>query len=509
LFLQKRRWARAIALFIATSMVVMAATWRYRRELLAAGTLYHSTSDRFGVGVNRSYGGAEDFDVGRLSAGWYVDWSTRLAPPHPAGLDYMQIVRTSGDTYTPDKVTLAAIAAANPGAVWIIGNEPDCIWQGNSTPDQYARVYHELYSFLKAHDPTCRVTIGGIVQTTPLRLQWLDAVMTAYQDRYGTPFPVDLWNIHAFILREERGSWGCGIPPGISASYGELWNIEDHDRRDLFAQQIVRFRQWMKDHGERDKELIVSEYGILMPDSYGFDAPRVQAFMRYTFDYFMTAVDAELGCPADGNRLVQRWAWYSLNDRRFEGHTSWSHLFDPTSREITSLGLDFEDYVVPLYTSYVDLALGTLRFSPADPLALYNQPTTITLTAVVRNGGNTDVDDVPVQFWAGSPVQPIGDAQIIATLPARSLTSVSVEWADAPVGTYAAGVVVDAEDLFAEPDEDNNQLFCDLQMDLASLEIAFSPPQPLAPNGRPITVTLVLGTKLPRGVHCPLRLPEP
>ena len=31
-------------------------------------------------------------------------------------------------------------------------------------------------------------------------------------------------------------------------------------------------RQWMADHGQRDKPLWITEYGILMPEEYGFDA---------------------------------------------------------------------------------------------------------------------------------------------------------------------------------------------------------------------------------------------
>ena len=407
------------------------------------GALYPSHSDRFGFGVNPTYGAPGDFDVARLRAGWYVDWGVRPAPAHPAGLEHMQIVHTSGDRYSPDAATLAAIARANPGVVWMVGNEPDCIWQGNSTPDQYARVYHQVYHALKAADPTSRVTIGGIVQATPLRLQWLDALLERYHARYGQPFPADLWNIHAHILREERGSWGCEIPPGIDASAGMLWEIEDHDRRDLFAGQIVRFRQWMRDRGQRDKELIVSEYGILMPDSYGFDAERVRAFMLYTFDYFMTAVDAELGYPADGNRLVQRWAWYSLNDRRFEGHTSWSHLFDPTSKGITPLGRAYADSVAPLHTPYVDLAPVALQCdAPALGCVALDPTTTLTLTALIRNRGNQDVTDVSVRFW-GDGAHPIGEVQTLPSLPARSLGTVSVQWPGLAAGPHTVEVVVD------------------------------------------------------------------
>lgn len=430
------------------------------RPVISASSDYSLACNRFGVGVSLDYGNVDDYDVGRLQVRWYVDWSTQLSPPRPGGMDYMQMVQTSGDTFSPNETALAAIVAANPGATWLIGNEPDSIWQGNSTPDQYAQVYHQLYTFLKAHDPTCRVTVGGIVQATDLRLQWLDAVLEAYQTRYGEALPVDLWNIHTFILREERGSWGAEIPPGISASHGELWDSNDHDDMDLLAGQIVRFRQWMQDRGDRDKELVVSEYGILLPDWLGFDESRVQAFMRNTFEYFMTAADLELGYPADGNRLVQRWAWYSLNDKRFEGETSHSHLFDPDTKEITPLGIDFENYVTPLCTPYPDLVPESITFSPSQPLALDGQPITVTVTATVRNAGNDTepATNVPLRFWVGDPGHPIGEEQTIAALAARSLDSVSVEWQGVSSGLYTVGVTVDAGAVIAESDESNNQL---------------------------------------------------
>jgi hypothetical protein len=423
----------------------------------------------------------DDFGVERLNAGWYVDWRAHLNPPHPAGLDHMQIVWTYRDAYSPDAKTLADIAANNPGAVWIVGNEPDCKRQGNSTPDQYARIYHEVYTTLKASDPSCRVTIGGLVQATPLRLQWLDAVRDTYWARYGQPFPADLWNIHAHIMREELGSWGCEIPPGIDATAGMLWEVEDHDSPELFAGQIELFRQWMADHGERDKELIVSEYGVLMPERLGFDADRVRAYMLSTFDYLMTATDPELGHPADGNRLVQRWAWYSLNVRHSTDF-AWSYLFDPRTGQVTHLGLAFEDYVVPLHAPYVDLLPAALHFSPTLPLAsapmsmdvegdaslasgptpvggpmpMGGQAVTITLTALIRNGGNRDVEDVTAWFWADTVA--IGGVQVIPVLGARSISTISVEWQNVTVGPHTVGVTVDAKSAIAEANEDNNVL---------------------------------------------------
>lgn len=462
LFLRKTGCILAVLLIVVWGIVLLVDAIMPREDLLAssqaASTLYPSVSDRFGIGMNRSFGLVDAYDVARLKAGWYVDWGAQMAPLQPAGLDFVQVVYVFGDTFVPDEASLAIIVTEHPGATWLIGNEPDCIWQGNSTPDQYARVYHRLYTFIKVLDPTARVTIGGIVQATPLRLRWLDAVLAAYQAHYAQTLPVDLWNIHAFVLREERGAWGAEIPPGIAATQGMLWDIQDHDRMDLLRQQIVRFRTWMRDHGERDKELIISEYGILMPVDYGFTSARVETFMVNTFNYFLTATDPAIGHPADGNRLVQRWAWYSLNDDLFEGFDSYSHLFDPYTGAITPLGLAFANYMSSWFTPYVDLVSAAIYATPRHPLTSPGQPVRVTFQAVVRNAGNTDVHNVPVQFWVGDPGTPLGGARVIPALPARSWASVWHQWWGVPVGEHVVGVTVDGANGIVEFDEGNNQL---------------------------------------------------
>ncbi|HID61966.1 MAG TPA: hypothetical protein EYP49_04405 [Anaerolineae bacterium] len=158
------------------------------------------------------------------------------------------------------------------------------------------------------------------------------------------PVPeMDVWNVHNFLLREERDSWGVGIPPGLDATAGVLYEIEDHDDLEAFQSQILAFRRWMAERGQRDRPLVVSEYGIVMPPDYGFDQARVQAFLHATFDYFLTATDDALGYPQDGNRLVQWWAWYSLADTVYPT----GNLFDPETKTVTPLGAAFARYVPP------------------------------------------------------------------------------------------------------------------------------------------------------------------
>lgn len=301
---------------------------------------------RLGVGVPRNVTDFQ-FDAAmarQLGMGWYLDWHIDATPVITDGLEFAQLYAMRRSNLPLRRELIAEALAANPGALWLAGNEPDVIWQDNQTPEQYAQLYHQLYTFVKTLDPSAQVAIAGVTQVTPLRLQYLEEVLAAYQRLYGQEMPVDVWNIHAFILREERDSWGVSIPPGIDVDQGMLWEIEDHDNLDLFRQQIVDFRRWMVKQGQRDKPLIVSEYGILMPTEYGFPPERVAAFMTETFDFLLNAADPDIGYPADGNRLVQRLTWYSLSDTVYPT----SNLVDPKTGELTLLGQTFANYAASL-----------------------------------------------------------------------------------------------------------------------------------------------------------------
>ena len=141
--------------------------------------------------------------------------------------------------------------------------------------------------------------------------------------------PVDVWTMHAFVLREERDDWGVGIPPGFDdVDTGVLWEIEDHDDLRLVENQVRLMRSWMGRHGEGDKPLWITEYGILLPEEYGFAPEAVEAFMLGSFELFERLRDAELGMAEDEDRLVQRWAWFSTYFRKYPT----GNLFDDDGR---------------------------------------------------------------------------------------------------------------------------------------------------------------------------------
>jgi len=285
-------------------------------------------------GITAPYGVA-DYDLAGLGAGSYLDWGMQADPPRPGGLAYVQVVRLGDLVYAEQLAGVPAVAAAQPGSAWLVGNEPDNTYtfdgvgQDNLAPEVYAERYQAVYAAIKAADPQARVGMGGIVQPTPVRLEYLDRVLTAYQDRYGSPPPADFWFVHAFVLNEAPGEWGAGLPvDAVVRPYQaapEVIAPEEVDSLAIFARRLVAMRAWLAAHGQRELPLWVTEYGVLMPSDarlgyFAISTERTQAFMLDSFDYFQRATNAATGLSADGDRLVQRWYWWTLSyDPRVSG----------------------------------------------------------------------------------------------------------------------------------------------------------------------------------------------
>ena len=271
--------------------------------------------ERFRLGVSIPYGASSSQIVDVLAAlevGWVMDWAVRAAPLLPPGVEYAQSVRFRSGVLSPEAATLTAVAAARPGSLWLISNEPDVRWQDNVTPEVYARLYHEAYTAIKAGDPGAVVVAGGIAQPSDLRHRYLERALTAYHANYGASLPAQAWHIHNYMLREERDTWGVDIPPGLPDDTGVLYGVDDSGNLAAFRAQIYEFRRWMAAHGYAGQPLIVSEFGVPMPPDYGFSEARMAEFLRETWYFFLTATDPALGDPTDGGRLVQRWCWFSL-----------------------------------------------------------------------------------------------------------------------------------------------------------------------------------------------------
>jgi hypothetical protein len=275
-----------------------------------------------------------------LGSGWYLDWRIQNASPNDT-LEHWQMVRVQEDCVFPSVEEIQSVAVGTPGQVWIIGNEPDVIWQDNVTAAKYAAVYHELYRLIKSSDPTALIAVGGVSQATPLRLVYLDQVLGTYQSLYQERMPVDWWTIHGYVLREEKDSWGVGIPPGMDVTQGELYEVSDHGRLDLFETQLVAFRQWMAENGYQHAPLALTEFGILMPNSYGFMPEAIADYLEQTFTWLYQAQDETIGYPEDAYHLIQKWAWFSISDPAYSS----SNLGDLSSGQLTHVGGAFRKLV--------------------------------------------------------------------------------------------------------------------------------------------------------------------
>jgi hypothetical protein len=314
---------------------------------------------RFGVDkMRRPFSAYNSLDVAAMRLGWYIDFSVTASPELPYGMEYMPMVRMKQwkklangtpticcvvcayldpPSYTiwPSLSQIQSIAASRPGMTWIVGNEMEridwgglggvCAYQDEMLPEVYAQAYHEVYTALKSADPTAQVSIGALVQPSPLRIEYLQRVWDKYDQLYGNgrvnTMPVEVWNVHVYVYNEEKNSWGADIPAGLAETVGSVYQIRDHKNFNLAAQMLVGWRTWMKNHGQQQKPLITPEYGVVIPewvqDPPGvttFSPPQIRdEFMYPSFDYFLNQKDANLGFSSDQNRLMQRWAWWSMD----------------------------------------------------------------------------------------------------------------------------------------------------------------------------------------------------
>ena len=409
------------------------------------------------------------FDVAQLDAGWYVDANPPACAPSPEGMDRALLIRVRDWMTSPRLSWLESMVDNHPGSLWLVGNEPDCIWQDNLLPEDYAHVYHDIYTAIMGRDATALVSPGGIVQPTPLRLQWLDRVLAEYETTYGVQMPVDVWNIHNAILRElsylcdPANAWGADIPPGFTECQGVWREMEDNDRIDIFKQQIWTFREWMADNGYAGYPLIVTEFGVLMPVEFGFDVDRVNAFMDAAFEFFGTAASTDPrypGDPADGNRLVQRWAWFSLDNPPYDPdieHTFNGNLFDPYTTGITGYGLNYATHTAafpPL--DHVELRPGELWFEPLGVVGP-GEVVTRTVQIEVHNLGSLDSGAFMVRLeYDGPPSDQL--QRSVSNLAAGSSAWIEFELTQLTQGAYSISVWVDPNNVVSETTECDNQL---------------------------------------------------
>ena len=293
--------------------------WVYVSE---ARTLHIGTGlQRFGVAAN---GGIADFDYAHVGVGWFHNWGPGNNVPPEGGLTFCGTVGAWGGTVAAGSASIEWWLSTYPerypdGMVWFIGNEIG--WDdGGFTATQYAQHYHEWHTYIKGLNATFQIGPGALLPIfqayhgyTLTGIEWMTEVRIQYQHLYGTPMPVDVYNMHVYYL------------------YPTFRDEEVYDT-------IQWLRQAMADTWDaRDKPLYITEIGNL----YSASTTQVQGRMQATFDYLTAATSEQYGCTTDNNLLVQKWAWFSLSGwSPDEGNHRWDYtaLFDYDTKEIKPLG---------------------------------------------------------------------------------------------------------------------------------------------------------------------------
>jgi len=318
----------------------------------------------FGIAVVAPFA---SYDLSTLGVGNYLDWSRIRNASVPANIDYFRVLQVNNYSFPRFKTQLPGLLSNNPGAIWIIGNEPDSevTYQDHISAETYAQRYFELATIIRQNDPNAKIGFGPIIQPTPIRVYYLTLAMNKLAELAGGATKahalIDFYSIHAFILNEARLygpdgksiSWGAGVPVGynpatwpapelIHPESGETYMTYDIN---IFKARLIAFRHWMKDQGEQDKPLWITEFGSLFPSEgnlYLLVSENDSAnFMAQTYDFMLGTKDPQIGYAADDYRLVQKWTWVSLNDppTLFGGS-----LYNPVTQSLTTVGERFIKY---------------------------------------------------------------------------------------------------------------------------------------------------------------------
>jgi len=456
-----------------------------------------------------------------LGAGWYVNFDTSSVTA-PNNAEFASVIsvkqdKTAAGEYLPSYTTdplltdtgLGSAIDAKPGTLWIVGNEVDrgpnpgsiVSGQGDIFPEMYARAYHDVYHFIKNRDPSAQVANSALVEVTPGRLQYLDIMWDAYLEIFNAPMPVDVWNMHIYILPEVDkygepngvASVALGTDPTLgkmeafdpdgdgplqlkdSCPLQEVYCNAEHDDMNAFSEQVLSMRYWMKEHGQQNKPLILSEFSILYPyvedpggtcflqDEFGncFTFDRVVNYLNNTASYLETATNPGLGYPQDSNRLVQQWLWFSVHHGVPLGAVS--NLIDDSLLGLTMVGQAFRSAASEQAT------INLFGDQAAHPI-LHTATTTDTVDAAIsisirNNGNHTPLSSFSVAFYEDAALsQPIGS--VIVPPPglnqpgltgcARRDVVVDTIWEGLSTGKHKYWAEIDGDGQIVESDESDN-----------------------------------------------------
>lgn len=214
---------------------------------------------------------------------------------------------------------------ANPGRIWLMGNEPegfedvaDLGGQDALTDVEYAVFYRTYTSYIATRDADALFANAAMPMTTsptwaphlPVEsvIATWERILGIYENLYGEEMPVDVWNMHLYA------GHGCTDPATHRAE---------------FVSVIESFRSFVdstRGRIYRGLPLILTEFNGTY-DSSGFTRENVVAFLH---DF-----------REELNRLwihgvLSKWFWFVSN-----GGTSWPAVGILESGDLTLVGEEY------------------------------------------------------------------------------------------------------------------------------------------------------------------------
>ena len=262
-------------------------------------------------------------------------------------------------------------------------------------------------------------------------------------------------------LLSHRGPDGSGI-----------WSAPVSDERELV---LGHRRLSIIDLSDGGKQPMLDGSGqYFLKDEHGqpFTPERVTKYLRDTIAFLETAKDANLGYPADGNRLVQQWLWYSIvtgpetsgGSSNLIGWDTFQNLPGGDPSALTMMGQAFRQ-AANSSDNWTNLVGGVAQNVVA--LAQTNHQGKALLTATFRNSGTLSaVAPIKVTFYRDQALtQEIGSAVYDpntrgavagCTWDGRNSEQVSVMWNNLPVGTHNYWAKIDTLNAVPETKETDN-----------------------------------------------------
>jgi hypothetical protein len=173
-----------------------------------------------------------------------------------------------------------------------------------------------------------------------------------------------------------------------------------------------------------------------------FFPARVTQFMLNTFNYMENVQDPSLGYPADNNRLVQQWLWFS---GQTDGAGRASNLLENDFVTKTLMGQTFQNHVVSLpleRNPYVEKTHPYVGYT--NGALTIDAPMAVTF----RNNGDGNIEsDLTVTFYEDEArTMPITSTVVATTIRGctTGIYKATAVWPDRAPGVYNYWVAIDS-----------------------------------------------------------------